>query len=264
MKYNEVSGMWRGWFPVAALTAILLTIFSIVPAHAGTLTVFAAASLKNALDAATAAYQAKNGDTVRTAYAASSTLAKQISAGAPADLYISADLKWMDYLEVRHLIRRATRRNLLSSKLVLVAPAGSHTKIDLAPGVDLAAYLKNGPLAMADPTAVPAGLYGKAALTKLGIWHSVKAKIARAADVRAALRLVARGEAPLGIVYSTDAIAEPEVEIVGVFPRDSYPPIIYPAALTVGARPGAVRLLDFLGSPAAWPYFEKQGFRVLF
>jgi len=252
--------MRRRWL----LVGIVLAIFPMLPAHAATLTVFAAASLKNALDEAAAAYQAKTGDTVRISYAASSALARQIEAGAPADLFISADLNWMDYVQSRKLIQPATRRNLLGNELVLVAPASSGTKIDLAPGVDLASRLKSGPLAMADPAAVPAGIYGKAALTKLGVWNSVKAKVARAADVRAALRLVARGEAPLGVVYRTDAIAEPKVTVAGVFPPDSYPPVIYPAALTAGAKAAAARLLDFLASPAARPYFEKQGFKVLF
>ncbi|MDE2227507.1 MAG: molybdate ABC transporter substrate-binding protein [Alphaproteobacteria bacterium] len=246
------------------LAAVLAAALAIQPARAETLTVFAAASLKNALDAAATAYQAKSGDTVRISYAASSALARQIEAGAPADLFISADLAWMNYVETRKLIQPATRRNLLGNELVLVAPASSGTKIDLAPGADLASRLKNGPLAMADPNAVPAGMYGKAALTKLGIWDSVKARIARAADVRAALRLVARSEAQLGVVYRTDAIAEPDVEVAGVFPAGSYPPVIYPAALTVGAKPGAAQLLDFLASPPARPFFEKQGFKVLF
>lgn len=244
--------------------AILVATLAATPAYAANLTIFAAASLKNALDAAATAYQAKSGDTVRISYAASSSLARQIEAGAPADLFISADLKWMDYVQSKGLIRPATRRNLLGNELVLVAPAGSGTKITPAPGVDLLSHLRNGPLAMADPTAVPAGIYGKAALTKLGVWASVEAKVARAADVRAALRLVARGEAPLGIVYRTDAIAEPKVEVAGAFPANSYPPVIYPAALTSGAQAATTKFLDFLESPAARPYFEKQGFKVLF
>ena len=246
------------------IMAILVALLAVSPAYAANLTIFAAASLKNALDAASAAYQAKSGDTVRISYAASSALARQIEAGAPADLFISADLKWMDYLQSKALIQPATRRNLLGNELVLVAPAASGTKITLAPGVDLLSHLRNGPLAMADPAAVPAGIYGKAALTKLGIWNAVEAKVARAQDVRAALRLVARGEAPLGIVYRTDAIAEPKVEVAGIFPADSYPPVIYPAALTSGAQAAAARFLDFLASPEARPYFEKQGFKVLF
>jgi molybdate transport system substrate-binding protein len=245
------------------LAALTPAILPILPARAATLTVFAAASLTNALDGAAAAYQAKSGDTVRISYAASSTLAKQIAAGAPADLFISADIKWMDYLQQRRLIETASRRNLLGNELVLVAPAQSGTKIDLKPGVDLLAHLKSGPLAMADPAAVPAGLYGKAALTHLGLWKAVEPHVARAADVRMALRLVARREAPLGVVYRTDAIAEPEVEIAGVFPANSYPPVIYPAALMVHAQPAAAKLLTFLESPAARPYFAKQGFKVL-
>lgn len=255
--------MRRRTMLAGALLAAMLPILTILPARAATLTVFAAASLKNALDAAAATFHAQSGDTVRIAYAASSTLAKQIAAGAPADLFISADIKWMDYLQQRKLIETASRRNLLGNELVLVAPAKSGTKVELKPGVDLLAYLKGGPLAMADPVAVPAGLYGKAALTKLGVWSAVEAKVARAADVRMALRLVARGEAPLGVVYRTDAIAEPAVEIAGVFPPGSYPPIVYPVALVVGAQPAAAKLLTFLESPAARPDFEQQGFKVL-
>ncbi|MGH6977532.1 MAG: molybdate ABC transporter substrate-binding protein [Stellaceae bacterium] len=252
--------MRRRW----ALIAVLLTLFPMVPAQASTYTIFAAASLKNALDAAVAAYEKETGDAVRVSYAASSALARQIEAGAPADVFISADLKWMDELQGKNLIQATTRRNLLGNELVLVAPAASHTKIDLKPGVDLLSHLKNGPLAMADPAAVPAGIYGKAALTKLGIWNSVEAKVARAADVRAALRLVARGEAPLGIVYRTDANAEPQVEVAGVFPPDSYPPVTYPAALVTHAQARTDNLLKFLASAAARPYFERQGFKVLF
>ncbi|HKR19318.1 MAG TPA: molybdate ABC transporter substrate-binding protein [Stellaceae bacterium] len=252
--------MRRRWL----LVAVLLTLLPMVPAQADTYTIFAAASLKNALDAAVAAYQKETGDTVRVSYAASSALARQIEAGAPADIFISADLKWMDELQGKNLIQTNSRRNLLGNELVLVAPVASHTKIDLKPGVDLLSHLKNGPLAMADPAAVPAGIYGKAALTKLGIWSSVEAKVARAEDVRAALRLVARGEAPLGIVYRTDANAEPQVEVAGVFPPDSYPPVTYPTALVAHAQAHAKNLLNFLESPSARPYFEKQGFKVLF
>ena len=233
-------------------------------ARAHTYTIFAAASLKNALDAAVAAYEKQTGDTMRVSYAASSALARQIEAGAPADIFISADVKWMDALQRENLIQTNSRRNLLGNELVLIAPKASDTKIDLKPGVDLLPYLKNGPLAMADPAGVPAGIYGKAALTKLGIWSSVKAKVARAGDVRAALRLVARGEALLGIVYRTDANAEPLVEVAGVFSPGSYPPVIYPAALVTHAKERAQDLLEFLESPAARPYFEKQGFKVLF
>ena len=252
--------MRRRWL----LVGVLLAIFPILPAQAGTFTVFAAASLKNALDVAVAAYEKRTGDTVRVSYAASSALARQIEAGAPVDIFISADLKWMDELQGKNLIQTNSRRNLLGNDLVLIAPKVSGTKIDLKPGVDLLPYLKNGPLAMADPAAVPAGIYGKAALTKLGVWNSVEAKVARAEDVRAALRLVARREAPLGIVYRTDANAEPHVEVAGVFPPSSYPPVTYPAALVTHAQGRAHDLLDFLESPAARPYFEQQGFKVLF
>lgn len=246
------------------LASILPAMLPIFPAQADTYTIFAAASLKNALDAVVAVYEKQTGDTVRVSYAASSALARQIEAGAPADIFISADLKWMDALQDKNLIQTNSRRNLLGNDLVLIAPAASGTKIDLKPGVDLLSHLKDGPLAMADPMAVPAGIYGKAALTRLGAWNSVAAEVARAEDVRAALRLVARGEAPLGIVYRTDANAEPKVEIAGVFPPGSYPPVTYPAALVTHAKARARALLDFLESPPARPYFEQQGFKVLF
>jgi molybdate transport system substrate-binding protein len=233
-------------------------------ARADEVLVFAAASLKNALDDAAGAFQHQSGDSVKISYAASSALAKQIENDAPADLFISADLDWMNYLQQRNLIRSETRANLVGNRLVLIAPADATAAIDIKPGFALLPALGGGRLAMADPDAVPAGKYGKAALQKLMAWDAVEAHIARAEDVRAALRFVARGEAPLGIVYQTDAAAEPGVKIVGYFPAESYPPIIYPVAVTAHSQKRAARtLLDFLRSPAARPYFEKQGFTVL-
>jgi molybdate transport system substrate-binding protein len=225
--------------------------------------VFAAASLKNALDEATAAYAAAAGIEVVASYAASSALARQIEAGAPADLFVSADVPWMDYLEERELISNASRRDLLGNDLVLVAPRGAESDLRIAPGFPLAEALGQGRLAMADPDAVPAGKYGKASLEALGVWGEVEARIARAENVRAALAFVARGEAPFGIVYRTDAAAEPEVEVVGMFPADSHPPIIYPAALLAqSTHPQAMAFMDWLGSPAAALIFTRQGFRV--
>jgi molybdate transport system substrate-binding protein len=246
------------------LFALLLVCGLATAARADDVLVFAAASLQNALDDAAAAFHSKTGDGTKISYAASSALAKQIENGAPADLFISADLDWMNYLGQKKLIEDGTRANLLGNKLVLVAPAASNAQVEIKPGFALASLLGGGRLAMADPASVPAGKYGKAALEKLGVWDGVQDKVAPAQDVRAALRFVARGEAPLGIVYQTDAAAEPGVKIVGVFPEGSYPPIIYPAALVASSRnPAAAKLLAFLRSPAARPYFEKQGFTVL-
>jgi molybdate transport system substrate-binding protein len=251
----------------AAATGILIA-FAVVgtvpPAAAAEIVVFAAASLQEALDDASHVYERQSGDIVKVSYAASSALAKQIESGAPADIFISADLDWMDYLQQRNLIRPGTRKNLLGNRLVIVAPADSDLKLDIKPGFDLAGALKGGHLAMADPDSVPAGKYGKAALEMLGVWNSVRAAVAPAENVRAALLFVSRREVPLGIVYATDAAADPRVKIVGVFPDDTHPPIVYPVALTATSKnPNAPRLLEFLTSPAARPIFEKRGFTVL-
>jgi len=225
--------------------------------------VFAAASLKTALDAIAAAWHRESGKEATISYAASSTLAKQIDNGAPAELFISADQEWMDYLQERNLIDPKTRIDLLGNRLVLTAPASTGSSTRIAPGFPLARLLGNGHLAMADPDAVPAGRYGKAALTALGVWQAVAGRIAAAENVRAALLLVARGEAPLGIVYQTDAAAEPGVRIVGAFPPDSHPPIVYPMALTRAAGPEAPALAAYLRGSAARALFEAQGFTML-
>jgi molybdate transport system substrate-binding protein len=197
-------------------------------------------------------------------YAASSALARQIEAAAPADLFISADLEWMDYLAARRLIQPGSRVNLLGNRLVLIAPAGSAANFAVDRGMPLARTLGDGRLAMADPDSVPAGKYGKAALEALGAWNAVAARVARAENVRAALALVARGECPLGIVYATDAAAEPKVRVVGAFPTGTHPPIVYPAALTAAsANPAARGFLEFLGSAETKPVFERYGFTVL-
>ncbi|MDZ5649098.1 molybdate ABC transporter substrate-binding protein [Nitrospirillum sp. BR 11828] len=230
--------------------------------------VFAAASLKNALDAANAAYVAGGGAKATVTYAASSALAKQIEAGAPADIFISADEDWMDYLAGKGLVQPATRRDLLGNRLVLVAATDSKTSVEIKPGFALDRALdaaqKGGRLAVGDPAAVPAGKYAKAALQKLGAWDTVQDRLAPAENVRAALALVARGEAPLGIVYATDAVAEPGVRIVATFPADSHAPILYPIALAKeSTSPQAQAFLEFLTSPKARPLFEAQGFTVL-
>ncbi len=228
------------------------------------LIVFAAASMKNALDDLDAAFTAKTGVKVTASYAASSTLAKQIEQGAPADVFISADTDWMDYADSKKTINDPTRVNLLGNSIVLIAPKDS--KIDnvtIGPGVDLAKLAGDGRIATGDMKAVPVGKYAKAALEKLGALSPVEAKFAMAESVRAALALVARGEAPLGIVYSTDARIEPGVKVVGTFPADSHPPIVYPMAATATARPEANDYLAFLRSPAAKAVFEKYGFTFL-
>jgi molybdate transport system substrate-binding protein len=226
--------------------------------------VFAAASLKNALDDAAGQWQRASGKKVVISYAASNTLIKQIEQGAPADIFISADIAWMDYGQQKGLIRPDTRFNLLGNRLVLIAPKDSSVSANIQPGFDLAALLKGGRLAVANVDAVPAGRYGKAALEKLGAWDGVKDKIAQAENVRAALVLVARGEAPLGIVYQTDAASDPSIKIVATFPESAHPPIIYPIALTKeSTNPEARAFLSYLHSPAARAAFERQGFTVL-
>jgi molybdate transport system substrate-binding protein len=248
-----------------ALAALAFAISNFASAaSAAEIVVFAAASLKDALDQAAKAYQAQSGDTVKISYAASSALAKQIESGAPAAMFISADLDWMDYLQQRNLIQPATRKSLLGNRLVLAAPADTDVKIDIKPGFDLVGALKGGRLAMADPDSVPAGKYGKAALGKLGVWSSVSDKIARSDNVRASLLLVSRKEAPLGIVYATDVAADSGTKVAATFPPDTHPPIVYPIALTKdGTDPSAAKFLAFLSSAAAKPIFEKQGFTVL-
>jgi molybdate transport system substrate-binding protein len=236
------------------------------PAHAQTraILVFGAASLKNALDEADALYQRDKGGKVVVSYAASSALAKQIENGAPADIFISADLDWMDYLAQRNLIKPDTRSNFLGNKIVLIAAADSKLTLTIGPNFQLAQSLGNGRLAMADPASVPAGKYGKAALEALGVWSSVADKIAPAQDVRVTLAFVSRGEAPLGIVYQTDAAADKGVKIVDAFPASTHPPIIYPIAVTsMSTNPETAAYISFLKSPAAKPAFEKQGFVLL-
>jgi molybdate transport system substrate-binding protein len=229
-----------------------------------TITVFAAASLKNALDEIDDLFTKQSGIKVVSSYAASSSLMKQIEQGAPADVFLSADVDWMDYGIKHNVIKNDTRKDLLGNRLVLIAPKDSKIgNVTIAPGFDLAGLVGSGHIATGDVRAVPAGLYAKAALQKLGIWSSVESKIAMAENVRAALVLVARGEAPLGIVYETDAKVDPSVKIVGVFPEDSHPPIIYPVAMTKDAKPDAAQYLAFLTTPEAKAVFERYGFRVL-
>jgi molybdate transport system substrate-binding protein len=226
--------------------------------------VFAAASLKTGLDKVAAQWQRESGKKVIVSYAGSNTLIKQIEQGAPADIFISADLDWMDYGQQKNLINAQTRSNLLGNRIVLVAPKDAALTLNITRGFDLASALKGGRLAMANVDAVPAGKYGKAALEKLGAWGGVKDKIAQAENVRAALALVSLREAPLGIVYQTDAASDPSVKIVATFPEDSHPPIIYPIALTqTSTNPDARAFLRYIESAAARPAFEHEGFTVL-
>jgi molybdate transport system substrate-binding protein len=234
-------------------------------AETANLTVFAAASLKNALDEAAGAYDKAAGGKTAISYAASSALAKQIENGAPADVFISADLDWMDYVANANLIDAGTRASLLGNKLVLIAPKAKPVTLKIAAGFDLAGALGDGRLAVADVKAVPAGKYAKSAFEKLGVWAAVEPKLAQAENVRAALALVARGEAPLGVVYQTDAAAEPNVAIVDTFPEDTHPPIVYPIAVTTAAKgPDAAKaFVAYLKGEAASAIFAKQGFTIL-
>jgi molybdate transport system substrate-binding protein len=226
-----------------------------------TLIVFAAASMKNALDDINAAFLKATGVKVTASYAASSALAKQIEQGAPADIFASADLEWMDYASQKKAIKDDTRVDLLGNRLVLIAPKDSRIeKVDIGPGFDLARLIADGRIATGEVTSVPAGKYAKVALEKLGIWPSVQNRFAMADNVRAALVLVARGEAVLGIVYETDAKVDPNVKIIGAFPADSHPPITYPVAATVNAKPEAAAYLNFLRSNTAKAVFEQYGF----
>ena len=248
----------------AALAALALALAA--PAAAGQVTVFAAASTKNALDDIAVLFAQATGHTTTLSLAGSSVLARQIRHGAPADVFISANQRWMDALEAAGRIDPATRVDLLANTLVLVAPQPDAAPLDL--GTDLAAEvdgrLGDGRLAMALVDAVPAGIYGKAALETLGVWPAVAPRVAQADNVRAALAFVATGEAPLGVVYATDAAAEADVAVVATFPADSHPPIVYPAAVVAGTtNPVAAEFLAFLRRPAAREAFERRGFTVI-
>jgi molybdate transport system substrate-binding protein len=227
--------------------------------------VFAAASTTNAVTEIGKLYTDRNPGRVTTSFASSSTLAKQIESGAPADVYISANKKWMDFLEKKNLIDRKSRLDLLGNRIVLIAPVGSALKkIDVAPGFSVPDFLgKDGRLSMGDPDHVPAGMYGKKALENLGSWEQVKDRLAPMKDVRAALVLVERAEAPLGLVYATDAAISKKVRVVGAFPAASHSPIVYPvAAVTGGQTAAAKRFIDFLKSLESRAVFEKYGFSV--
>ncbi len=262
MRFNRI-------IPTRAAVAAMLSLLLCVAVAPQTwaqekVVVFAAASMKNALDNATKAWMAQGKPEVTVSYAASSALAKQAEAGAPADVFISADLDWMQYLSDRKLVKQGTRFNWLGNRLVLVASKERAGPVDIKPGFDLAGLLGGGKLAMGLPSSVPAGKYGKAALEKLGIWSAVEKQVAGAESVRAALALVSRGEAPFGIVYQTDAAADPNVAVVATFPEASHPPIIYPAAIVeTSTSKAAGDYVAFLKSEDAAKFFKEEGFTVL-
>jgi molybdate transport system substrate-binding protein len=250
----------------ALVPIILAALVAAMPTRSGAanVTVFAAASLKEAMDEQAREFESRTGDKVSVSYAASNALAKQIEAGAPADVFISADLDWMDYLDQRRLLAPNTRVALLHNTLVLIAPVSSNVDLEIGAGFGLAAALGVERLAMANPDSVPAGKYARSALEFLGVWASVEKRVARTENVRAALTLVSRQEVPLGIVYSTDASAEKGVRVVDTFPGGSHPPILYPAAVVAASRsPAAKPLLEYLRSAAASPVWEKHGFSVV-
>ncbi|MDF1609441.1 molybdate ABC transporter substrate-binding protein [Hoeflea sp. YIM 152468] len=243
---------------------LLASLLMPVAAQADDVLVFAAASLKTALDQVATEWGGRTGRSVTVSYAGSSSLARQIEQGAPADLFISASVDWMDYLQSAELIRPETRIDLLGNSLVLIAHGRDAGRIDLEAGADLAGLLGDQRLAMALVESVPAGIYGKAALTSLGQWDAVKEKVAQTDNVRAALALVSSGEAPFGIVYASDAVAEDTVSVIAVFAQTSHVPIIYPAALTASSSaPDALLFLEALSGPAAADMFRAQGFRPL-
>jgi molybdate transport system substrate-binding protein len=263
-KHARSAIMYRLAGISAAFIMLLGAAWSPAAAQDKTVTVFAAASMKNALDDINAAYTAKSGTKIVVSYAASSALAKQIEQGAPADVFISADTDWMDYAAGKKNINEPSRVNLLGNSIVLIAPKDSKIdNVNIGPGFDLAKLAGDGKIATGDVKSVPVGKYAKAALEKLGSWQAAEPKFAMAESVRAALTLVARGEAALGIVYSTDAKVEPGVKVVGTFPADSHPAIIYPVAATTTAKPETTDYLAFLRSTAAKSILEKYGFKFL-
>ncbi|MDX2102979.1 MAG: molybdate ABC transporter substrate-binding protein [Alphaproteobacteria bacterium] len=260
------------WTRLAAAAAVILPMVAgvaAVPAAAQSTSnrpvlVFAAASLQTALNAIARDWQTAAGGRVTFSYAASSALARQLEQGAPADLFATADLDWMDWAQQRNLIDPATRRHLLGNSLVLIGAADTPTSLTIAPGFGLREALGDSRLATGDPRSVPAGRYAQAALTSLGIWDTVSHRLAGVDNVRTALALVARGEARLGIVYLTDARTEPRVQVIGTFPATSHPPIIYPFALTrTGGTSDAARFFEFLSGPAGVRVFEAEGFTIL-
>jgi molybdate transport system substrate-binding protein len=253
----------RTWLASAGLSVGIIAPAQAADARQPELLVFAAASLTNVLGELSPAWEKTSGVAVKLSFAASSVLARQIEAGGAADVFVSADQEWMDYLQTRNLIDASVRRNLVGNRLVLIAPADSKLELRIAPGLKLAAALGDGRLATGDPETVPVGRYARSALESLGVWDQIADRLVRADNVRGALMFVARGEVPLGIVYTTDALADPKVRIVDTFPETSHAPITYPAAITKNARPRAAEYLQFLGGATARPTWKKFGFLEL-
>lgn len=250
--------------PRRIVLAALLAASAATPATAEEVVVFAAASLKNALDTIAADFQTSTGNTVTISYAGSNALAKQIIQGAPADIFVSAAVNWMDEVEKAGLVVPGSREDLLGNTLVLVAHGADARPVEIGPGFDLKALLGDGKLSMAMVDSVPAGQYGKASLESLGIWPMVEGSVAQSENVRAALAFVSSGEAPYGVVYASDAAADAGVTVVGTFPNDSHKPIVYPAALLTGARDEADKaFFEALSSDSADATFAAQGFAVL-
>jgi molybdate transport system substrate-binding protein len=249
---------------MAATVLLLVGISGTAHSDSETVTVFAAASTTNAVTEIGGIFSKRNPVKVRTSFASSSMLAKQIQNGAPADIYISANVKWMDYLEANKMIESGSRIDLLGNRMVLIVPVDSTLdRIRIAPGFDLLSAIGQSRIAMGDPDHVPAGIYGKQALEQLGVWRAVEKHVARSKDVRAALALVERGEAPVGLVYATDAAITAKVKVVGTFPQTSHRPIVYPAAVVAGRRsPATDRFMALLRSPDAAAVFQKHGFSV--
>lgn len=246
-----------------AIAAAAVLFAAAAPATAERLTVFAAASLTDAMAAVEAGFEAATGHEVAVSLAGSSALARQIEAGAPADVFISANPGWMDELEAAGRLAPGTRVDLLRNRLVLIAHGSGAAPVEMSPEFDLAGRLDGGRLAMALVEAVPAGIYGKAALQSLGLWQELAPRVAQADNVRAALALVATGAAPYGIVYATDARAEDDVTAIATFPAETHPPILYPAAAIAGAEGPAAAFLDYLAGAEARAAFEAEGFAVV-
>lgn len=240
----------------------LSAMLALAPVSAMAQTVFAAASLTDSLKQVADIYKSRTGKTVTLSFGASSILARQIEQGAQADIFFSADTDWMDYLAKGGHIATASRKDLLGNQLVLIAAPDARPAPRIAPGFNLTGALDDGRLALADPASVPAGKYGKAALVALGVWDSIAPKVVNAENVRVALEYVARGEAPYGIVYATDAKVAPQVKLAGTFPENTHAPIVYPVALTATAAPNARDFLAFLSSAQARAVFEKAGFSL--
>jgi molybdate transport system substrate-binding protein len=256
---------FRRWiaFASALILALLAPPAGARDARRPELLVFAAASLTDVLGELSRGFEQQGGIPVRLSFAASSVLARQIEAGGRADVFISADQEWMDYLQQRNLIEKASRRDLAGNRLVLIAPADSKVALEIAPGFPLVAALGGGRLATGDPDIVPVGRYARAALTSLGVWNQVQDRLVRADNVRSAMMFVARGETPLGIVYTTDALADPKVRIVDTFPQNTHPPITYPGALIKGAHTDAIAYLNYLASPRVSETWRRFGFGEL-